>query len=275
MLKIIEKKRVKSLLIENTLWGDYNKVEEAINTLRENEPQDGYYVAFSGGKDSIVALDLVKKSGVKYDVHYNLTTVEPPELIYFIREHYSEEIIFERPRLSMWQLLEKNKGLMPSFKKRFCCKEFKEKGGRNRKVIVTGVRAAESPRRAKRQKFEKIRNAQGHFLHIIFNWTDGDVWEYIHTLKIPYCKLYDEGFKRIGCILCPLTGKEQIKRDMERFPKIVENYRRAILRGARKLKGNFTPEEWCEKQFRYLLSDKIAKDCTAIPLFSEDDGSVL
>jgi len=54
--------------------------DDAMNVLHEYEPPEGYYVAFSGGKDSIVMLDLVRRSGVKHDAHMNITSVDPPEL---------------------------------------------------------------------------------------------------------------------------------------------------------------------------------------------------
>lgn len=40
----------------------------------------------------------------------------------------------------------------------------------------------------------------------IIDWTDEDVWEFLRAYKIPYCELYNEGFKRLGCIGCPLGG---------------------------------------------------------------------
>lgn len=64
------------MLIENTLLGVVDKVDIAIRRLKSFEPEDGYYVAFGGGKDSIVVLDLVKRSGVKYDAHYTITSVD-------------------------------------------------------------------------------------------------------------------------------------------------------------------------------------------------------
>lgn len=57
-------------LKELTLYGEVDKVEIAIQRLKLHEPKEGYYVALSGGKDSCVALDLVRRAGVKYDVHY-------------------------------------------------------------------------------------------------------------------------------------------------------------------------------------------------------------
>lgn len=96
------------MLIENTLFGEVDKGQEAIELLKEHEPPEGYHVSFSGGKDSCVIYDLVKKAGVKYDVHYSLTTVDPPELVYFIQKEYPE--VWEArniPKLSMWQVIEK------------------------------------------------------------------------------------------------------------------------------------------------------------------------
>ena len=69
--------------------------DDAIDTLKQYEPPEGYYLAFSGGKDSIVCYDLMKRSGCKLDAHMNLTSVDPPELLAYVKEHYPDTDLFE------------------------------------------------------------------------------------------------------------------------------------------------------------------------------------
>ena len=72
-----------------------DKVELAVQRLRSFEPPDGYYVAFSGGKDSQCIYHLCKLAGVKFDAHYAITSVDPPELVRFIKSNYPN-VAFER-----------------------------------------------------------------------------------------------------------------------------------------------------------------------------------
>ena len=89
------------VVVEEQIFDDALELEaKAIDLLLDHCPLEGYYVAFSGGKDSTVILDLVKRSGCKFDAHYSVTTVDPPELVQFIkREH--PEVAFERPKKTM------------------------------------------------------------------------------------------------------------------------------------------------------------------------------
>lgn len=123
-----------------------------------NDGKDGYYLAFSGGKDSVVTKRLMDMAGVKYDAHYLLTSVDPPELVRFIkREH--PDVAIDVPiykigndagkPITMWNLIPKQR-IPPSRIARYCCKWLKEDGGDGR-MTVTGVRWAESRAREKNQ----------------------------------------------------------------------------------------------------------------------------
>jgi phosphoadenosine phosphosulfate reductase len=212
-------------LIENDLIrGRIDKVAIAIERLRTFEPSEGYYLAYSGGKDSDTLLALAKMSGVKFDAHYNLTTVDPPELVRHIMKH--PEVIIERPEMNMWQLIQK-KGMLPTRLMRFCCDVLKERGGAGR-FVLTGIRAEESSRRAKRQMMHVcFKDKKKHYLHPIIDWKFNDIWEFIKTNEIEYCTLYDEGWKRLGCVMCPFSNT---KKEMKRWPKIAAQYKRALYK---------------------------------------------
>jgi phosphoadenosine phosphosulfate reductase len=129
----------------------------------------------------------------------------------------------------MFQLIE-GRGFPPTRHIRYCCSELKEYGGKGR-VVVTGVRWEESAKRATRPVWEEnYKGKKQTFLHPIIDWTTKDIWEYIHSHNLPYCSLYDEGFERIGCIMCPLQRKEGIEREAARYPKFYKAYLRAMGR---------------------------------------------
>ena len=67
-------------------------------------------------------------------------------------------------------------------------------------------------------------------LNPIIDWTTEEVWEFIHEYNVPYCKLYDEGFKRLGCIGCPMGTVEHRKAELERYPKYRQAYMKAFER---------------------------------------------
>ncbi len=229
-------------LFERTLFGDTNKIPKAISRIKEFEPADGYYLAFSGGKDSIVLKQLTIMAGVKFDSHYNLTTVDPPELVKYIKTIHPD-VEIHKPKLSMWELIIK-KRLPPTRIVRYCCEKLKEGGGAGR-VVLTGIRWAESYKRTKRKMVEScFKDKKRTFVHPIIDWSDADVWGFIRMFRLSYCKLYDEGFKRLGCVLCPMQGKAGMLVDAGRWPKIAKSYKSAFARCIEKRKADGLPTEW-------------------------------
>ena len=139
-----------------------DKVELAIKRLKAFEPPEGYYVAFSGGKDSQCIYHLCQMAGVKFDAHYNVTSVDPPELVQFIKDHYPD-VHRDYPRdkdgnvVTMWNLIPAER-MPPTRLVRYCCEVLKETNGRGR-YTVTGVRQAESANRKRNQGVITIPNA--------------------------------------------------------------------------------------------------------------------
>ena len=204
----------------------------AIQRIKDHVPKDGYYLAFSGGKDSCVIYDLAKKAGVPIEPHFHFTTVDPPELVRFVFDNFPE-VAVDRPKQSMFKLIEK-KGFFPTRQIRYCCDLLKEYGGRGR-TIITGVRWQESKKRSTRKVYEEYHNRPGTFyLNPIIDWKEETVWQYIRHNNLKYCSLYDEGFDRIGCIMCPLQGSHQMEREANRWPKFYKAYKAAIKRGIQK-----------------------------------------
>lgn len=232
-----------------------DKVQTAIKRLRTFEPPEGYYLAFSGGKDSVVIKALADMAGVKYDAHYNVTSVDPPELVQFVKTF--KDVQMDKPRykdgkqITMWNLIPQ-KNIPPTMVARYCCAYLKESGG-NGRFAITGVRQAESAKRRSRGGVEILGNKRADVksfdpdnpnqalthlcatkrkkvLNPIIDWTTDDVWEFIKTYNLPYCKLYNEGFHRLGCIGCPFGGAKKRREQFERWPKYKNNYLKAFER---------------------------------------------
>ena len=247
------------------------KYEHSTEVLKlASQMSEQYYgkpllLTYSGGKDSDVLLQLALESGIKFEVQNSHTTVDAPPTVYHIRETF--ERLHERginafvfhPRykdgrlITMWNLIEKKK-YPPTRMARYCCLSLKETATPNR-FIATGVRKAESVRRANREEFltrSKTRDGEWYkgkslveteevykesqendevydcllitqakknmdlVCNPILYWTDDDVWDFIKDRNIKVCDLYSMGFKRVGCVGCPMASKRERERENSR-----------------------------------------------------------
>lgn len=299
------------------------KVRKSIERLKAFEPPEGYYLAFSGGKDSVVCKALCDLAGVKYDAHYTVTSVDPPELVQYIRDKHPD-VSREIPRdtegkpITMWTLIPRH--LMPPTRVfRYCCSHLKEPGG-NGRMVVTGVRWSESSKRASshgivtmsaryspkkvlrqvvsengtnfkqikgggvimvndntesRRVVERCYARAATNLNPIVDWDDHDVWNFIRGGGYSYCDLYDCGFHRLGCILCPLSSRKNRLREAARWPKYKEQYLRSFAKmlEARKAQGRAgDAKEWTspEAVYAWWLEDPNPEG--QMSLFGEADG---
>jgi len=230
------------------------KIDYSINLIKKMESlaltydkMNGFYLAFSGGKDSQAIFQLTKEAGVKYKAHMNPTSIDPPEVIHFVKHQYPE-VERIKPKMSIYDMALK-KHILPTRTLRWCCAEFKEMSGAGT-VTIIGIRHAESSRRSKRNELETgDRKFSGNFdqfsehrenmvacvggkdkilLSPIIAWTEADVWEYIKDRKLPHCELYDKGFTRIGCLCCPMSSYNQKIKEIKRFPHIEKRWKETI-----------------------------------------------
>jgi phosphoadenosine phosphosulfate reductase len=244
-------------MMQRDLWGR-TALDYSIDILREFEPlalasnPHGYVLAFSGGKDSIAVKRVADLAGVKYEAIFHPTTVDPPEVLRFIHRHYPD-VSWDHPKKSMWTCVAEH-GMLPTRIARFCCQELKEIVWPGR-LLITGVRSAESARRNNRKMVEVCHHdPTTRFLHAIKLWTDQDVWDFIREQRLPYPCLYDEGFKRIGCVLCPFVRNTAI--EVARWPHIAEGWRKAagLAFAVRKQRGGAgTPFANGDDYYRWWL----------------------
>lgn len=249
-----------------------NKEKKAIERLKAFEPDNGYFLAYSGGKDGDTIKILAELAGVKFEAVHTLTSVDAPETVNYIKSQKNVKIRIPRDKngkhITMWNLIPK-KRIPPTRLMRYCC-NMKESAGHGR-LVVTGVRWSESTRRKEhaglvkfmekpkttqklaeeigvdyrvtkqggivlnndndtaRKMVEACYESRKTIINPIIDWEDEDVWKFLKYYGCKSNPLYECGFKRIGCVGCPMAGKIR-KYEFERYPKYKDNYIKAFDR---------------------------------------------
>lgn len=221
-------------------------------------------ITYSGGKDSDVLLHLAGKSGIPYEVLHSLTTADAPETVWHVHDTFRRlelagvkcDIDTHRTpdggNVTMWNLIPRK--LMPPTRwMRYCCSELKEGGAKGR-WIATGVRWAESAKRKSRGALEVLHSNKSKRLTLmndndesrmlmencqlkgkrvvnpIIDWADTDIWGYADAEGIAINPMYACGWKRVGCIGCPLASKKERRKEFLQYPKYRDSYIRAFGR---------------------------------------------
>lgn len=280
---MITKRYISDFFYEENVEKSVNRAIESYN-FSQHLGLGKLWVGFSGGKDSVCVYGVCKLAAQKLNMdvldmcefHYNVTGIDHPDLVYFMKREFPF-VIRDMYTKSIWQLMEE-KMFYPTRLMRFCCAELKEKGGNGRYCLM-GVRRAESRNRASRGEYESIgkTRAEGKVFDIdntedrremehcipknkyicnpIIDWSDDMVWEFIDKENLPYCKLYDEGWKRLGCLFCPMATKAEKERMMKEYPKFKAQFVREfdkiiILRKEKGLKCTWKDGEDMFKQWQ-------------------------
>ena len=195
-------------------------------------------------------------------------------------------------QITMWRLIEE-KGFPPTRLARYCCEVLKEGGG-NKRITALGVRADESRARSERSEYEVIGTTKKKgiglgFEHVrevfddakhmdevwdcsfitaakknanlvcnpIIGWSEDDVWAYIRENQLVYNPLYDRGYRRVGCVGCPLAGRKTMMKELVDFPKYKQIYMHTFERMLKKRWENGKKTGWqcAEDVFAWWTQD--------------------
>lgn len=198
------------------------KVRQAVSLIQKAVGDKVVEVAYSGGKDSDVILELTKMAGVKYRAIYKNTTIDPVGTVKHCKEKGCE-IVRPKNGITFFRLVEQ-KGFPNRFR-RFCCEHLKEYKILDMSII--GVRKSESNKRAKRYqepivcRFYGSKKKHVQAIYPILEWSDENVVEFIKERGIKCHPLYydEQGNfhveRRLGCVGCPLISKRERKQQFK------------------------------------------------------------
>jgi phosphoadenosine phosphosulfate reductase len=216
------------------------KARRAVDFLTKvfNEYRKPVVVSYSGGKDSLVALDLTAQTGVKFYIVFNDTGLEPYETYENVKEvsrRYGAELIIASAGDSYWRAIREFGPPARDF--RWCCKVIKLGPITNTLlnrfplgyISVVGQRAYESFQRARIPRVSVSRWVTKDIVVApIQDWTALEVWGYVLMKGLPYNKAYEYGFDRLGCVICPANELAELDAVSERYPSIYKRLEEII-----------------------------------------------
>lgn len=219
----------------------YYKTLEARNFLQSYTQNSA--VSISGGKDSLVVLDISLKVGLKNFVFCNTSLTFPGTAEYLINleKFYQIKITEVKPPREFFDLV--NHLAFPSQRLRWCCEVYKfgplsHYVLKNKiKYLITGLRSQESRKRKDYLKVSKNPLIPAFQINPILHWSIEDVWEYINHLNLPYNPLYDKGYERLGCWMCPFQKREGFERLKKHFKPLYSQLEIIIRKNIEKFDG--------------------------------------
>lgn len=220
-------------------------------------------LGFSGGKDSQVAYDLCKRAGVPFKAYFN-HSFESPTTLKFIKEKYPEVIWRRDYKYGFIENIRKQ-GCLPTVQRAYCCGYYKHNPDYVDDCSIVGVRKAESQKRKSRtavsiknkttkkkvgatiseyfkESCQSVGTSSVIQLLPIVDWSDNEVWDYIHDHNLPINPEYQHS-KRVGCLVCPKADFTSNHVYLMKYPKLIDAFIKARYGGGRDIDWYISSDE--------------------------------
>lgn len=204
---------------------------------------DVFYVAFSGGKDSVVALDLVQRAlpHNKFKVLFGDTGMEFPDtykIVEEIEQHCKDaKIEFLRAKSDFDPKVTWREFGPPAQTMRWCCSVHKTapqiillreytNNPHFRGMAFTGIRGDESASRSEYEGISHGEKVRGQYsCHPILEWNSAELFSYIYERQLLINDAYKKGNSRAGCLVCPLATSKNMYFKEQAYSFSDEGYR--------------------------------------------------